>query len=337
MDDFPFDFAFVPAGPPSEVIDLVRFGEALGYRRAWIPDQTFHRDPFALLSLVAANTERIQLGLGITSPFTRLPVQIARGAATVDEISGGRFSLGLGAGNAAHVLAPLGIPLERAVGRLRDAMTIIRQLLRGERVDFEGEDDRLRGVALDFTPIRPALPIYLGTRGAKTMALAGEIADGVLLESLFHGDGLPFALANIRRGAERAGRSLEGFDTVAWQMVRITDDVESAIAAQKPWMVRKIRVGPADALERIGIDPAVIVTVNACLDAGEEAAALEAITPETVRCAMLIGSAEMVAEEVQRIFAKGAQSVCLMTFGPMAELRTTLQQFVADIYPRLTV
>lgn len=333
VDGARFDFAFIPAGPYQEVVDLVQRGEALGYRGAWLPDQTFHRDPFAMLSLAASNTERIRLGLGITSPFTRLPAQIARGAATVDEISGGRFRLGLGVGNSAHVLAPLGIRARRSVGRLRDAITIIRLLIRGESVEFEGDEDTLRGVRLDFAPLRAEIPIYLGTRGPQTLALAGEIADGVLMESLFNAGGLPFAFESLRNGAARSGRSLDAFDAVSWQMVRITDDVAAAVEAQKPWMVRKIRVGPAQALRRIGIDPDVLETVNACLDEGDEDGALAAVTAETVKCAMIIGTPEEVAARVARILDKGADSVCLMTFGPMSELHTTLQRFAKDVMP----
>lgn len=330
-----FDFAFIPAGPPREVVELIQFGEALGYRGAWLPDQTFHRDPFALLALAATATNRIELGLGITSPFTRLPVQIARATATVDELCDGRFRLGLGAGNSAHVLAPLGIPLRRSVGRLRDAVEIIRRLLRGHKVDFEGQDDTLRGIGLDFTPLRSEVPIYLGTRGPRTLALAGEIADGVLMESLFNAGGLPFAFENIGRGAQRADRSPGDFDAVAWQMVCITDDVQAAAAAQKPWMVRKIRVGPAQALERIGVDAQLMARVNACLDAGDEEGAQAAITTDAIRSAMIIGTPEMVAQQVETIFERGANSICLMTFGSMAELRATLQHFKDDVLPLL--
>jgi 5,10-methylenetetrahydromethanopterin reductase len=236
-----FDFAFIPSGRFQETVDLIRLGEQLGYRCAWLPDQTFHRDPFALFSVCARTTRTIGLGLGITSLFTRLPVQIARGAATVDEIAGGRFRLGLGTANLDHVLVPLGIPMADPARRLPDAIAIIRRLLAGERVEFEGIAERLDGVKLDFTPLRPDLPIYLGTRGPRILELAGEVANGVLVESLFNGNGLPYVLDHLRLGAARGQRSASGVDVVAWQLVQVTDDVPSAIAAQKRWVARSIK------------------------------------------------------------------------------------------------
>src|SRR4051812_45135853 len=91
-----FDFGFIPSGPVAETVALVRSGEELGYRCAWIPDQGFHRDPFSLLTAAAQATTNIGLGVGVTTPFTRLPLQIARAAATVDEFAQGRLKLGLG-------------------------------------------------------------------------------------------------------------------------------------------------------------------------------------------------------------------------------------------------
>src|SRR5687767_15819548 len=101
--------AFIPGMPARDVVALARQAEALGYDDLYLPDQTFHRDPFALLALCAEATERIRLGLAVTNPYTRHPVQIARAAATLAEMSEGRFVLGLGAGNKPRVLAGLGI------------------------------------------------------------------------------------------------------------------------------------------------------------------------------------------------------------------------------------
>jgi alkanesulfonate monooxygenase SsuD/methylene tetrahydromethanopterin reductase-like flavin-dependent oxidoreductase (luciferase family) len=85
VDGSLFDFAFIPAGPIKASIELIELGERLGYRGVWIPDQGFHRDPFVVAGQAASRTSRIQIGLGITSRFTRLPVQIARAAATVEQ------------------------------------------------------------------------------------------------------------------------------------------------------------------------------------------------------------------------------------------------------------
>lgn len=334
-DDGRFDFAFIPGRPLAETVELIRLGERLGYRGAWIPDQGFHRDPFVVVAHAAAATSRIALGVGITSPWTRLPVQIARAAASVDEVSGRRFKLGLGTANVANVLTPLGLPLERPVGRIRDAMHIVRALLRGEKVEFESPDDVLHGIQLEFEPVRAEIPIYLGTRAPQMLALAGELADGVLIESLFNRDGFAYVFDRIDHGAARSGRDLATLDAVSWQMVQVTDDADAAIAAQKPWLARTIQVGPVPALERIGIDPEVIRTVLGHLEAGDRDAAVAAVTDETVLCTMIIGTPEQVAERVDGVLRSRASSLSLLLLGGTDELATTLTRFAQEVLPLL--
>lgn len=328
-----FDFAFIPGGPYQETVEFVQLGEQLGYRCAWLPDQTFHRDPFVLLGLCAQATQNIGLGLGITSPFTRLPVQIARAAGVVDEVADGRFRLGLGTANAHSVLAPLGIELKRSVSRLRDAVIIIRRLLAGETVDFEGRDDRLKGVKLDFTPIRPDIQIYLGTRGPKTMELAGEVADGVLAESLYHAGGLPYVRECIQLGAERVQRASPEVDLVSWQLVQVTDDVQTALAALKPWVAYSIRVGPPDAMLRIGIDEQVIREVSEAMEKGDRDKAAARVTDDAVKCMMIVGTPEQVTEQISQVFDRGANAVNLLLLGTKDSMYSTLTRFAREVMP----
>lgn len=328
-----FDFAFIPAGPFQETIDTIRLGEELGYRCAWLPDQGFHRDPFVLLGLAAHATTAIQLGLGVTSPFTRHPVQIARGAASVDEIARGRFRLGLGTANVAHVLRPLGLEAHRAVGRLRDAIVITRSLLHGRVVHHDGPDDVARDVKLDFQPVRAGVPIYLGTRGPKTIELAGELADGVLVESLFNADGLPYVMRHLEKGLERSGRSRGSVDLVAWQVIQLTDDARAAIQAQKPWITRSIKVGPKDALLRIGIPAEVIDAVVEAVDRGDTQDAVRHVTDDAVRCLTIIGDGEYVSRRVAEVFEQGATAVSLLLLGSANDIRHTLTEFATRVMP----
>jgi 5,10-methylenetetrahydromethanopterin reductase len=328
-----FDFAFIPAGPFKQTVELVRLGEELGYRCAWLPDQTFHRDPFALLAVCAQATSSIGLGLGITSPYTRLPVQIARAAAAVDEIAGGRFRLGLGTANVDHVLTPLGIAMSNPVGRLRDAISIINRLLAGEQVDFEGAVDHLHRVKLDFSPIRSDIPIYIGTRGPKLLQLAGETSNGVLVESLFNADGMPYVLKNLQIGAARKGRSLSDIDVVAWQVVHITDDVQEAVSAQKKWVARSIKLGPPDAMRRIGIGDEVVRQVTAAVADGDWDSATALVPDEAVKCLMMIGPPEQVSQRISRVFERGASTVSLLLLGSPESHRDNLVRFAREVMP----
>jgi len=334
MPERSFDFAYIPAGPASETVALAELGEALGYRSFWLPDQGFHRDPFVHLALCAAATRRIKLGTGITSPFTRLPAQIARAAGAIDEIASGRFLLGLGTANVANVVKPLGMPYQHPVGRLRDSILLIRRLLAGEKVDFEGEHDQLKGVHLEFTT-RADIPIYVGTRGSQTMEMAGAYADGVLVESLFAGAGLPHVLEQVGKGASRAGRPLVDVDIVSWQLVFIADDPRAAIAAHKPWIARAFQVGPPEALRMIGIDEEERSRVAALIEDGDRQSAISQISDDSVRCLMVIGNATQVAEQIQGIFDRGANAVALLHVGSFRDTAANLARFAADVMPAM--
>lgn len=333
MTDVRFDFGFIPSGPVADTVGLVRHGEQLGYRCAWIPDQGFHRDPFALLAVAAQATTKIGLGVGITTPFTRLPLQIARAAATVDELAQGRFKLGLGTGNVAHVLRPLGVPYTHPVARMREAIRIIRQLLAGEVITVESEHDRLDHVQLEFAPSRADIPVYLGTRAPRMLELSGAEADGVLVESLFNA--MPSVTEHLTRGAESIGRSLRDVDVVSWQLVIVADDPGPVIQAHKPWIARSIQIGPLEVVRQVGIDDDVIQAVTAAMDRGDAEAAASAVTDDAVQCLMLIGTADDIIERVERILGDGADAIGLVGVGSYETFSETLTACARRVMPAL--
>jgi 5,10-methylenetetrahydromethanopterin reductase len=325
-----FDLGFIPSGSVSETLGLVALGEELGYRCAWIPDQGFHRDPFALLSLAAQACKRIDVGVGITSPFTRLPVQIARGAATVDEIAGGRMRLGLGTGNVAQVVRPLGVHYTEPVVRTRDAIRIIRQLLAGEAITVDTKHDHLDGVGLEFDA-RPDIPIYVGTRGPRMLEMSGAEADGVLVESLFNS--LPGVTKRLEAGAAAAGRALSDIDVVSWQLVIVTDQPGPVIHAHKPWIARSIQIGPAEVVRDVGIPEDVIRDVTAAMQRGDTDAAIAAVTDEAVQCLMLIGTPEEIRQRFTQIFKDGADTVGLVGVGSYDAFADTLRLCASEVMP----
>src|SRR5581483_8191671 len=312
-------------------VSIVRRGEELGYRCAWIPDQGFHRDPFALLAVAAEATASIGLGVGITTPFTRLPLQIARAAATVDELADGRFKLGLGTGNVAHVLRPLGVHYAQPVARTRDAIRIIRGLLAGEVVTVDSEYDRLDHVQLEFAPRRSDIPIYIGTRAPRMLEMSGAEADGVLVESLFNA--LPSVTERLKKGAERAGRSVDDVDVVSWQLAIVTDDPGPVIQAHKAWIARSIQIGPLEVMQQVGIDEEVIRDVVAAMERGDTEAATGAVTDEAVQCLMLISTADDLIPRIERILDDGADAIGLVGVGSYEAFSETLTACARRVMP----
>src|SRR5262245_19087437 len=120
-----------------ELIECVRAADSCGYDSFWMPE-AWERDALNILTEIAVRTERIHLGTGIINVFSRSPALIAMSAATLDEISGGRFRLGLGTSGARVIEDFHGVPYEKPLTRLKETVHVIRALLGGERVDFSG-------------------------------------------------------------------------------------------------------------------------------------------------------------------------------------------------------
>jgi 5,10-methylenetetrahydromethanopterin reductase len=320
-------FALVP-GPQQKTAAVVAEAEALGFDGVWIGDQGFGYDPFVVVAACAAATSRIRLGVGLTSPFTRLPVQIARAVATLHDEAAGRLALALGTGNIPHVLRPLGIEPEGAVRRLREATLAIRSLLRGEPVSFGGE------VKLDI-PGSIEVPIYYGTRRPGMLRLAGEVGDGVLAESLFGGSGPEYVVAHVDEGAARTGRSRDAVDVVAWQVVVVTDDPVRTIGEHRAWAARTIQNGPPDVMERIGVGASVYERVMEAMNRSDRDAAIAAVPDTAVSALMAIDRPEAVAERLRSALDCGATSVNVLYVGSDEGLVPNLRRFAHEVMPAL--
>src|SRR6185503_1677471 len=143
-----------------ELIECVRTADACGYDSFWMPE-AWEREAFTTLTELAVQTERIHLGTGIINVFSRSPALIAMSAATLDEISGGRFRLGLGTSGARVIENFHGTSYQKPLTRLKETIQIVRALLSGDSIDFSGECFKLSRFKLGFKPIRSDIPIYV--------------------------------------------------------------------------------------------------------------------------------------------------------------------------------
>jgi 5,10-methylenetetrahydromethanopterin reductase len=205
--------------PVAEYIRLARVAEAAGFDQFWVSHDLFVRSAPVILAAVAQATERIAFGTCIVNPYTLHPSEIAMFAATLDELSGGRFRLGIGAG-AAEFLKWVEIPQERPLRDTRRAIEQITAVLSGRPALGWQPEAYLR------FPARP-LPLYLAAMSPNMLRLAGEVADGVL-PLLFPPEHYETVLPFIREGAERAGRALDEIDIAACIWCSISDDREAA-------------------------------------------------------------------------------------------------------------
>ncbi len=224
--------AFAGGPNPREIVDCVKLAESLGYESAWVAEG-HGGDQFAILAACAMATSRILLGTGITSLFVRSVPTIAMAAASVDDISGGRFILGVGSSHRVQVEGEHGVPYGKPLTRVRDSVAVIRELLRAGHVGYAGETVRIAGFDLWFTPLRPAIPIYVSAVFPKMIALCGEIADGIILTRSTL-DTAARVRELLGEGAGRAGRDPGRIVVASLLPAAVAETREEALAALRP-------------------------------------------------------------------------------------------------------
>lgn len=328
-----FGFGHVPAEDYASHVRLVQLAEELGYQYAWIPDQTFHRDPVALLTAMALGTSRIWLGLGVVNPFTRHPAIVAREAATLDEISEGRFRLGIGAGNRKELLGPLGLDTGDAARRCREMAELVRALLRGGVADYRGRHYQAVGVRLDLTA-RPDLEIYIAGRGPLVLEAAGAVADGAIIGALCNAAGIQYALGRVRAGATSAGRDPSQLDIVSWVTCHLTDDRESALRQLRPVVAHVIGGAPMTVLEAARLPRELMRRIKQTYEERGSSEAGRLVTPECIDALAIVGDAEHCAERIRSLGSVGVtQFSLLMPPGAVAQHRQRLQDFASSVLP----
>ena len=148
-----------------ELVELGRLSEELGYRFFWYTDVRFTRECYLGLAAVAAKTQRMLLGTGVTDPYSRHPAITAATIATLDELCGGRAVLGLGTGGAGF--REIGLERKLPVAAMRETVEMVRRLLRGEKVTSQGKVVSVADGRLNFKPVRDSIPVYFATHGAQ--------------------------------------------------------------------------------------------------------------------------------------------------------------------------
>ena len=178
--------------------------ESGGYDRVWLAE-TWGRDAVTVLATIAEHTDEIGLGSSILSVYSRSPALLGQTAATLHEGSGGRFRLGLGQSTPQLVEGWHGVPHSEPFRQLRETVEIVRQVLSGDVVEYDGPRFEVGGFRLRFDPPTPPPAIDVAAMGPKSMELAGRFADGCLTTMVTPG-GLTASLDNIRTGADLGGR-----------------------------------------------------------------------------------------------------------------------------------
>ena len=293
----------------AEMVECARLAETKGFAAIWVAEG--HRgDVFALLSALAMSTSKIQLGAGILPVLVRSPWVVAMGAAVIDEISGGRFLLGLGAGHKSIIEDRHGLAYDRPTLRMREVTQIVRCALSREPVNFQGEIFRLSGAQLSAQPVRSYVPVYIAGIGPRVLELAGEIADGAFL--MFPTESsLKTSLTHIAAGAARANRNPGKLDVVAYVFTCVATDRQAAIASSRrtiAYFGRLPHYRSLFAQEGFSREAAAL---RDAWKQNDDAGAMRAVSDEMVLTLSASGTADDVAGNINTLLEAGLKQAVL--------------------------
>ncbi|MBI2165601.1 MAG: LLM class flavin-dependent oxidoreductase [Chloroflexi bacterium] len=301
-----------------EIIKLAQAAESLGYEAAF-SGESWGRDLVTILTMVALNTKRIKIGTSIAGVWARTPALMAQTAASLDSISGGRLILGLGTGNLSLVQGWHGEPASRPTRRTREYVEIVRMILRGERLKYDGQIFKIDGqFQLAFRGPRDHIPIYIGSAGPKMTELAGEIGDGWMPT---HSDIFQFHVMkeDFVKGCRRAGRDPDTIDVIPSIPAWVTDDVEFARSKFREHRAMYVgglsdryyqlmgRFGFKDEAERI----------RAAWAGGDRKAAAAAVSDAMVDHFSIIGTPEHCRKQLEACWAAGMHMPRISMFESM--------------------
>jgi 5,10-methylenetetrahydromethanopterin reductase len=190
--------------PMDAIPELARLAEAHGFDCAW-GGEANNKDPTVMLSAIAAVTTRLKIGSAIFHILGRTPATLALQAVGLDELSGGRFLLGIGSSNPT-IAKWHGQTFDHPLGRVREYIEIVRAAMRGDKLNFDGKFFTAQNFKMAFRPTGRTVPIYVAAFGPKMTRLAGKISDGVLI-NMANPTEIRRIAEEVRLGAEEAGKN----------------------------------------------------------------------------------------------------------------------------------
>ncbi len=290
-----FGIEFVPQIPLNELVRLVKIAEDVGFEYAWITDHYNNKNVYETLALIAAETETIKMGPGVTNPYVRSPAISASAIATIDEISEGRATFGIGPGDKATFDA-LGIEWTKPVSTIKSAIADINTLLAGEKTEA--------GAALGgVKKVQDAIPIYMGAQGPKMLETAGEIADGVLINASNPKD-YEAAMPMIKKGLAAAGGD-KAFDVGAYTATSIGPDSDAAKNAAKIVVAFIAAGSPPPVIERHGLPEGFNEQMGAFLAKGDFGGAIGAVSDEALDAFSVCGTPDEFIPKIEGLAEMG--------------------------------
>jgi probable F420-dependent oxidoreductase len=298
-------------------IKFAKEAEELGYDSAWIPE-VGGNDAFALGSAVGAATERMRIGTAVVPMNIRGPALLAMAASTMDALSGGRAVLGIGVSSPQIVTDWNQAPYDKPLRRARETIEALRQMFAGEKVIYNGDCVNVNGYRMMPAPKKP-IPIYLGALNKKMLQLAGEVADGVVINMLGETH-VPKVLAEVRKGAERAGKNPDDIEVVMRVQCAVTDDPQQIREAFAHGFGAYIVAPGYDTFFTWQGFGDVVEGVRSGRAAKDRAASRAAVSDEILDALVVAGSADEVRARLKAFMNAGVTTPAVHIFWPDPEV-----------------
>ena len=247
-------------------LDFVRYAEARGFEAVWQAESRLVRDAIVPMAAYAAVTEKIKVGSGVTNNWTRNIGLLAATYLTLDDLAPNRIICGIGAWWD-PLAKNVGIDRKKPLTAMRETVTILRRLLNMENVTFSGEFVHVQGIELDVVHGRREprnVPIYIGATGDQMMEMAGEIADGVVLNYCVPPEYNVKALELLEKGAIKAGRRIDTIDRPQLVVCSVDRDHDKAIDTTRELLTQYLAQQPHIA-KASGVSPEIVTQIQSIL------------------------------------------------------------------------
>jgi 5,10-methylenetetrahydromethanopterin reductase len=332
-----FGIAFLGDSNSREVLDWARDLERHErLDRIWVADEQFLRDPWVQLGAIAAVTSLVSIGICVTDPYIRHPALTAAASATLQELSGGRTLLGLGAGSTGF--NALGLTPRSPARAVTECIELCRKLwIEPASFSYEGEQIRFHDDRLDFKPPSP-IPIYVAARGPKMLGVAARFADAVLIGSFAQGRGLDYALRTISAAEADRAPELPPLRRAAWLYVSVDEDAEAAKRGAGRGLALALRSSHA-LLAQIGyeIPDEVLEFVlkgKHSLSDDEVDWVVARVPRELVDDLTVAGDVRDCVEKLRALMDQGIDEVAILPFAPAGgSIREMVELLLTEVAP----
>jgi len=321
--------------PMDAIPELARLAEAHGFDCAW-GGEANNKDPTVMLAAIAAVTTRLRIGSAVYHILGRTPATLALQAAGLDELSQGRFLLGIGSSNPT-IAKWHGQALDHPLDRVREYIEITRAALRGEKLNFEGKYFWAQNFKMAFKPSGRSMPIYLAAFGPKMTRLAGRISDGVLINMANPAEIRRIA-AEAHAGAVEAGKDPAGLEVIC--KIRCSIGHTQAVARDAlshALTYYALADYYRELLGRMGFG-AEVEAMRAAWKSGGFHAARKLITEEMFRALPLVAatSAQEVVDQIKPFVEAGATRIILPYVTASNDVVGEMKNFIQFWNPSIT-